>query len=64
MTLYKQELDVGVNVGVNEIYKFITKNQPTKANLISKQFPQITQRTIERWIKLSLKAHQKLEDIL
>ena len=35
-------------------------NQPTKANAIAKNFPQVTQRTIERYIK-QLKSEDKIE---
>lgn len=55
-----EELNVGVNVGVNEVLKYIEQNQPTKANEIAKHFPDITQRTIERWLKL-LKDGDKIE---
>ncbi|MCK5538426.1 MAG: hypothetical protein KAI79_16485, partial [Bacteroidales bacterium] len=52
--------NVGVNVGVSEIYDFIQLNQPTKANIIAKSYPGITQRTIERYIK-QLKDEDKIE---
>jgi ATP-dependent DNA helicase RecG len=53
------ETNVGVNVGVNEVYDYIKSNQPTKANQIAKHFPDITQRTIERYIK-QLKDEDKI----
>ena len=53
------ETNVGVNVGVNEVYDYIKNNQPTKANQIAKHFPDITQRTIERYIK-QLKDEYKI----
>lgn len=52
--------NVGVNAGVNEIYEFIQQNQPAKASEISKKYSHVTQRTIERWIKL-LKDENKIE---
>ena len=54
------EVNVGVNVGVNDIYDFIKENQPTKANIISEHFNHVTQRTIERYIK-QLKDEKKIE---
>jgi len=60
VTIYKEKSDVGVNVGVNEIYEFIKLHQPTKANVISENYPDITQRTIERYIK-QLKEDDKIE---
>ncbi len=71
VTLYKEKIsetkshvvvNVGVNVGVNDIYHFIKENQPTKANIIANSFPNITQRTIERYIK-ELKNNHKIEFI-
>ncbi len=63
-TFYKRVeneiIDVGVNVGVNEIYEYIKQNQPIRAKAISNHFPKITQRTIERYIK-QLKDENKIE---
>ena len=53
-------VNVGVNVGVNEIYEYIKQNQPIRAKAISNHFSQITQRTIERYIK-QLKDENKIE---
>src|SRR5574344_2029149 len=53
-------INVGVNVGVNEIHEYIKQNQPIRAKAISNHFPQITQRTIERYIK-QLKDENKIE---
>lgn len=52
--------DVGVNVGVNEVFEYIKTNQPVKANTIADNFPDVTQRTIERYIK-QLKDEDKVE---
>ncbi len=49
-----------VNVGVNNIYEFIKENQPVKVINIAKEFNNVTQRTIERWIK-QLKEENKIE---
>lgn len=54
--------NVGVNVGVNELYDFISQNPPMRANVMAQHFPQITQRTIERWLK-ELKEAGKIEYI-
>ncbi len=70
VTLYKKKrdvgvnvgVDVGVNVGVNEIYNFIKEKQPVKANKIAEKFDNVTQRTVERWIK-QLKDEGKIEFI-
>ena len=48
------------NVGVNKIYDFINEHQPIKANIISANFPHVTQRTVERYIK-ELKENNKIE---
>ena len=48
------------SVGVNEIYNYIKANQPIKANQIAINFPNITQRTIERYIK-QLRDEEKIE---
>ena len=53
-------VNVGINVGVNEIYEYIKQNEPIRAKAISNHFPQITQRTIERYIK-QLKDENKIE---
>jgi ATP-dependent DNA helicase RecG len=68
VSVYKEKLNVGVNVGVNigvnvgvkEVYEFIKINQPIKANAIAKNFSDVTQRTIERWLK-QLKDEDKIE---
>ena len=59
LKIYYEE-NVGVNVGVREVYDFIKENQSIKANGIAKNFPQVTQRTIERYIK-QLKDENKIE---
>lgn len=51
VTVYKEKLskeDVRVNVGVLE---YIKVNQLIKANALSANFPDVTQRTIEQWLK-------------
>ena len=53
-------VNVGVNVGVNEIFEFININQPVNANIIADNFHNITKRTIERWLK-QLKEENKIE---
>ena len=58
--LNNENLSVTVNVGVNDIYEFVKNNQPVKAGIIAKNFKNITQRTIERWIK-QLKDKNKIE---
>ena len=67
VTLYKaiiseKKLNVGVNVGANEIYNFIKENQPVKAKKIAEKFDKVTQRTVERWIK-QLKDDDRIEFI-
>ena len=44
-------VNVGVNVGVNDVLAFVRKNQPVRASVISAHYPQVTPRTIERWLK-------------
>ena len=51
-----------LNVGVNEIYAIIKENEPIKATVIAKNFSNVTQRTIERYIK-QLKDDGKIEFI-
>lgn len=41
----------GANVGVNEVFGFIQESQPVNAGTIVAQFPQVTKRTVERWLK-------------
>ena len=53
-------VNVGVNVGANEVFECIKTYQPIKANVIADNFPDVTQRTIERYIKL-LKDEEKIE---
>ena len=60
VTLYKEKINVGVNVGVNEVFEFIKTYQPIKTNIIADNFPDVTQRTIERWLK-QLKDEKKIE---
>ena len=64
VTLYKQKRsensDVGINVGINELFKFIAENQPVRVSLMKEEFDTITTRTIERWIK-QLKDEEKIE---
>ncbi|RBQ26596.1 RNA-binding domain-containing protein [Arcobacter sp. CECT 9188] len=50
------------DVGVNEIYEYIKKYQPIKANEIAQNFSEVTQRTIERWLK-ELRDDNKIEFI-
>ena len=52
--------NVGVNVGVNELYKFIEQNQPVNIQLIVENFKKVTKRTIERWLK-NLREEKKIE---
>lgn len=52
--------DTPLNVGVNEVFEYIKTNQPTKANKIAKNFPDVTQRTVERYIK-QLKDEDRIE---
>ena len=63
ITFFK-ELDegttVGVNVGVNELHKFISEHQPVKIYQLTEHFNNVTQRTIERWLK-QLKEENKIE---
>ena len=54
-TFYKAKIDVGVN----EVFEFIKQHQPTKVNIIAQSF-NVTQRTIERYIK-QLKDSEKIE---
>ena len=56
---YKEKLSVGANVGANDILEFIKQNQPVKATIIAEHF-NVTQRTIERWIK-QLKDEEQIE---
>lgn len=44
-------VNVGVNVGVKEVLEFVRENQPVNASTIAAHYPQVTQRTIERWLK-------------
>ncbi len=44
-------VNVGVNVGVKELLEFIRENQPVNAGTIAAQYPHVTQRTVERWLK-------------
>jgi len=64
VTLYKKKIDggvnVGVDVGVNDVYSYIKINQPVKANQIALSFKSVTQRTIERYLK-QLKDEDKIE---
>lgn len=53
-------VNVGANVGVNEVFEYIKKHQPVKASIIAENFPTVTKRTIERWLK-QLKDEQKIE---
>lgn len=53
-----ESVSVGVNVGVKELLEFITANQPINASAIAARYPQVTQRTIERWLK---KLHEQGE---
>ena len=46
-----EENDSGVNVGVNEVLEFVRRNQPVRANSIAAQYPHVTLRTVERWLK-------------
>jgi len=48
------------NIGVKEVYDFIVKNQSIKANQIASNFKNITQRTVERYLK-QLKDENKIE---
>jgi len=63
VTLYKKILsekaDVGVNVGVDTVFYFIKKYQPTKISVIAKHFD-VTPRTIERYVR-QLKEQDKIE---
>ncbi len=52
-------VDVGVNVGVNELFKFIVEHQPVRTNTLISTFNTVTQRTIERWLKI-LKDESKI----
>lgn len=52
--------NVGVSVGVSEVLEFIKTHQPIKANVIADNFPDVTQRTIERYIK-QLRDEEKIE---
>jgi ATP-dependent DNA helicase RecG len=60
--LYKEKINVGVNVGVNELYDFIRSNPAVNTRTITENFDKVTKRTIERWIK-QLKADGKIEFI-
>lgn len=55
VTIYKEKFDVGVN----ELYTFIETYQPVKANVLAEYFNNVTQRTIERWLK-QLKDEDKI----
>ena len=50
-SLSAEGVNVGVNVGVNDLLECIKSYGPIKANELSTYFPKITQRTVERWIK-------------
>jgi len=62
--LFKDKIDVGVsggvNVGVNELHDFIQKHQPVKINHLVVHFDNVTQRTVERWLK-QLKDEGKIK---
>lgn len=62
LTLIQQDERVseGVNGGANELYEFIKQNQPIRTNAMAQYFPQVTQRTIERWLK-ALKETGRIE---
>ncbi len=60
VVLFKEQFVEGVNVGVNDIYKFIKENKSVNARQISNKYTQISQRTIERWLK-QLKEENKIE---
>ena len=50
---YNDKKDVGVNVGVNvseEILRIIRNNQGLNGSAISKQIPDVTKRTVERYL--------------
>jgi len=53
-------MNVGTNVGTNELYNFIKENQPIRISHIKEYFNQVTTRTLERWIK-KLKDEGKIE---
>ncbi|HEY9221989.1 MAG TPA: HTH domain-containing protein [Lutibacter sp.] len=54
-----EEGNVGVNVGVKTLLVFIENNPGTNVLTMEKHF-NVTQRTIERWIKI-LKEENKIE---
>lgn len=56
----KQKVFSDDNVGANEVFEYIKTNQPVKANTIAHNFPNVTQRTIERYLK-QLKDEAKIE---
>ena len=49
-----------INIGINDIYKFIHKNQLVRSTVIAACFNSITKRTIKRWIK-QLRDEGKVE---
>lgn len=53
------ENEEGVNVGVKTLLVFIENNPGTNVLTMAKQF-NVTQRTIERWIKI-LREENKIE---
>lgn len=59
--LENDEINVGVNVGVKTLLVFIENNPGTNVLTMEKHF-NVTQRTIERWIKI-LKKENKIEFI-
>ena len=60
VTFYKVKGDVGTNVGIKELHKFIEENQPVRVSHIKEYFNEVTTRTLERWIK-RLKEEGKIE---
>ena len=55
----KVGVNVGVNVGVKTLLVFIENNPGTNVLTMEKNF-KVTQRTIERWIKI-LREENKIE---
>ena len=55
---YKNEKPL--DVGVNAVFEYIKIYQPVKSSSIAANFPTVTKRTIERWLK-QLKEEDKIE---
>jgi len=51
LTIWHEAEAVGVNVGVNEILNIISKNEGINGATISQKLPEVTKRTVERYLQ-------------